>query len=143
MRFRPWLVYCSSFFVAILVLNARHSSVSAQQPSARASGEASDCSGEPCGAVVRGLVGFLDRSPARLDSNGRSCADCHMPSDRFQLSPASVEARFALLQFVRRFVPRFDDPLFRLLVLRGLCWTANEPVDRLSELITVGARIEP
>ncbi len=37
----------------------------------------------------------------------------------------------------------FDDPLFRLLVLRGLCWTAGEPVDRLSELITVGARIEP
>jgi type 1 glutamine amidotransferase len=36
----------------------------------------------------------------------------------------------------------FDDPLFRLLVLRGMCWTAGEPVDRLSELITVGARIE-
>src|SRR5262249_17307655 len=32
----------------------------------------------------------------------------------------------------------FDDPLFRLLVLRGVCWTAGEPVDRLSELITVG-----
>jgi putative heme-binding domain-containing protein len=37
----------------------------------------------------------------------------------------------------------FDDPLFRLLVLRGVCWTAGEPVDRLSELITVGARVEP
>jgi putative heme-binding domain-containing protein len=37
----------------------------------------------------------------------------------------------------------FDDPLFRLLLLRGMCWTAGEPVDRLSELITVGARIEP
>jgi putative heme-binding domain-containing protein len=35
----------------------------------------------------------------------------------------------------------FDDPLFRLLVLRGLCWTAGEPVDRLSELITIGARV--
>jgi Trehalose utilisation len=35
----------------------------------------------------------------------------------------------------------FDDPLFRLLVLRGLCWTAEEPVDRLSELITIGARM--
>ena len=36
----------------------------------------------------------------------------------------------------------FDDPLVRLLVLRCLCWTAGEPVDRLSELITVGARLE-
>jgi len=35
----------------------------------------------------------------------------------------------------------FDDPLFRLLVLRGICWSAKEPVDRLSELATVGARI--
>lgn len=35
----------------------------------------------------------------------------------------------------------FDDPLFRLVVLRGLCWTAGEPADRLSELITVGARV--
>src|SRR5262249_48417965 len=34
----------------------------------------------------------------------------------------------------------FDDPLFRLLVLRGLCWSAGEPADRLSELATVGAR---
>lgn len=36
----------------------------------------------------------------------------------------------------------FDDPLFRLLLLRGICWTANEPVDRLSGLATIGARIQ-
>jgi type 1 glutamine amidotransferase len=35
----------------------------------------------------------------------------------------------------------FDDPLFRLLILRGICWTAREPMDRLSELATVGARV--
>src|SRR5204862_3905862 len=35
----------------------------------------------------------------------------------------------------------FDDPLFRLLVLRGVCWAAGEPVDRLSELIEAGARV--
>lgn len=35
----------------------------------------------------------------------------------------------------------FDDPLYRLLVLRSICWTAKQPnVDRLSELIPVGAR---
>jgi putative heme-binding domain-containing protein len=35
----------------------------------------------------------------------------------------------------------FDDPLFRLLILRGMAWTAGEPVDRFNELITLGARI--
>lgn len=36
----------------------------------------------------------------------------------------------------------FDDPLFRILLLRGICWTAREPADRLSELATMGARID-
>lgn len=38
----------------------------------------------------------------------------------------------------------FDDPLYRLLVLRGICWAAkDEDVERLSELATIGARIQP
>jgi type 1 glutamine amidotransferase len=36
----------------------------------------------------------------------------------------------------------FDDPLFRLLLLRGICWTANQPVGRLSGLATIGARVQ-
>ena len=35
----------------------------------------------------------------------------------------------------------FDDPLFRILILRGIAWTAKEPVDRFNELATLGARI--
>jgi len=35
----------------------------------------------------------------------------------------------------------FDDPLFRLLVLRGIAWTTGESVDRFNDLI--GAGIEP
>jgi putative heme-binding domain-containing protein len=35
----------------------------------------------------------------------------------------------------------FDDPLFRLLILRGMAWTAGESVDRFNELTTLGARI--
>jgi putative heme-binding domain-containing protein len=35
----------------------------------------------------------------------------------------------------------FDDPLFRLLVLRGVSWSAGEPADRLSGLATIGARV--
>ncbi|MBW3599678.1 MAG: ThuA domain-containing protein, partial [Planctomycetes bacterium] len=36
----------------------------------------------------------------------------------------------------------FDDPLFRTLVLRGVAWSAEEPVDRFNELVTLGARIQ-
>jgi putative heme-binding domain-containing protein len=36
----------------------------------------------------------------------------------------------------------FDDPLFRILLLRGIAWTAREPVDRFNELVTIGARMK-
>jgi putative heme-binding domain-containing protein len=35
----------------------------------------------------------------------------------------------------------FDDPLFRLILLRGMAWTARESIDRFNELTTLGARI--
>ena len=35
----------------------------------------------------------------------------------------------------------FDDPLFRILLLRGIAWAAHEPVDRFNELVTPGARM--
>jgi putative heme-binding domain-containing protein len=35
----------------------------------------------------------------------------------------------------------FDDPLFRILLLRGMAWTAKEPVDRFNELALPGARV--
>jgi cytochrome c peroxidase len=71
------------------------------------------CGGEPCDGVLRGLVGFFDRRLRGLGANGRSCADCHMATDHFQLSPASAEARFRFLQWQRRWNRNADDPLFR------------------------------
>ena len=35
----------------------------------------------------------------------------------------------------------FDDPLFRVLLLRGIAWAAREPVDRFNDLVTPGARL--
>ena len=35
----------------------------------------------------------------------------------------------------------FDDPLFRILLLRGIAWTAREPVDRFNDLVPLGARV--
>jgi cytochrome c peroxidase len=71
------------------------------------------CSGESCEAVFKGFFTFFDRNLHGLAGNGRACADCHMPSDRFQLSPASVERRFQALQKRRQYYPWADDPLFR------------------------------
>ena len=72
-----------------------------------------DCGSERCDAVARGFHAFMDRQPPGLGGNGRSCADCHMPTDSFQLSPASAEARFQKLQRRRESDPAADDPLFR------------------------------
>ena len=35
----------------------------------------------------------------------------------------------------------FDDPIFRTILLRGIAWTAREPVDRFNELVPLGARL--
>ncbi len=35
----------------------------------------------------------------------------------------------------------FDDPLFRILLLRGIAWAAHEPVDRFNELVWPGAEL--
>lgn len=71
------------------------------------------CDGEPCDAVLRGLIAFFDRDLHPFDGNGRSCADCHMLANSFQLSPAAAEARFQRLQWLRLWNPLADDPLFR------------------------------
>lgn len=36
----------------------------------------------------------------------------------------------------------FDDPLFRILLLRGIAWTMDQPVDRFNDLVTPGARLQ-
>jgi cytochrome c peroxidase len=102
-------------FVATLVMRASQGEQS-QLPNPHAAlqaHEAAGCGGEPCSAVARGFRAFLDRGLDGVGGNGRACADCHMPTDSFQLSPASAEARFQLLQLRRRFDPDADDPLFR------------------------------
>ena len=83
------------------------------QPPVVTPGLDGQCAGAQCGPVERGLHAFLDRQVDGLGGNGRACADCHMPTNSFQLSPANVEARYQALQFRLRFDPKADDPLFR------------------------------
>lgn len=35
----------------------------------------------------------------------------------------------------------FDDPLFRILLLRGIAWTSHQPVNRMVDLSTMGVRM--
>jgi cytochrome c peroxidase len=116
---QPRLLLIACFLVVLLTLAIRAGSsrflpaVLALEPGAESVQVPADCGGEPCDAVVRGGQAFFDGGLHGLGANGRACADCHMPTDHFQLSPAAVEARFRLLQLRRRGDPNADDPLFR------------------------------
>ena len=47
-----------------------------------------------------------------------------------------------LVSIPGHFAWTFDDPLFRVLLLRGIAWAAREPVDRFNVLVTPGARVK-
>ena len=72
-----------------------------------------NCQDSPCDGVSRGRVAFNDRHLPGLGGNGRACADCHIPSESFQLSPAVARARFEALLARRSVNSNADDPLFR------------------------------
>src|SRR4051812_5898240 len=72
-----------------------------------------NCNNPPCDAVAHGRKAFNDRKLKGLGGNGRSCADCHMPGNGFQLSPEAAQARFRALQEEREHNKNADDPLFR------------------------------
>ena len=58
-------------------------------------------------AFCRGKANFSDRTLAGLGANGRSCADCHVATESFQLTPATAQARFT-----RMMATSVRDPLF-------------------------------
>ena len=98
----------AALFIAGLSVGAR------MALSAQAVGEIKlDCQDTPCDAVARGRAAFSDRKLQGLGGNGRACADCHVPSENFQLSPAVARARFEALLAKRAVNKNVDDPLFR------------------------------
>jgi cytochrome c peroxidase len=72
-----------------------------------------NCDDNPCDDVARGRAAFSDRNLDQLGGNGRACADCHVPSDSFQLSPSVARARFDALLEKLAHNKNADDPLFR------------------------------
>jgi cytochrome c peroxidase len=107
------LVFCGGLLACALALRVDTATMGAGIPQNLSPGPQLECGGQPCDAVARGFRAFHDRTLRGLGGNGRSCADCHMPTDRFQLSPANVEARFQRLLRRRAEDPDADDPLFR------------------------------
>ena len=59
-------------------------------------------------AFCRSKANFHDRTLDRPGGNGRACADCHMASERFQLTPKAAAARLPAMN-----TTGIDDPLFR------------------------------
>jgi cytochrome c peroxidase len=108
---RRGVFVAAAVLVCSLALKVSTADVSADPQLKPDPGQQITCGGQPCDAVARGFRAFHDRTLAGLGGNGRSCADCHMPSDSFQLSPANVEARFQKLQARLAEDPAADDPL--------------------------------
>src|SRR6266567_5573184 len=104
------MTFALAFFSAIAVITA---STSLGQDPNRNGATKLNCDNPPCDAVARGRAAFNDRNLNDLGGNGRACADCHMPSESFQLSPAAARSRFDALQAEREHNPNADDPLFR------------------------------
>jgi cytochrome c peroxidase len=106
-----------NFFLCLLALAGAVAVVPPRagfgQDSHQTDGSKLNCDNTPCDAVARGRFAFHDRNLKQLGGNGRACADCHMPSEGFQLSPAAAQARFLALQSELTHNPNADDPLFR------------------------------
>jgi len=111
-KLRLPLLACGLMLMSTLGMKATQSSTQNRAPGFPIQPPV-DCGAEPCDAVHRGFNAFSDRKLHGIDTNGRACADCHMLTDNFQLSPADAEARFQLLQQRRQTDPEADDPLFR------------------------------
>jgi cytochrome c peroxidase len=99
-----------AMFVAIAAVNPRNGF--GQDPNGNGATKP-NCDQPPCDAVARGRAAFNDRNLNQIGGNGRACADCHLPTDNFQLSPEAVRSRFDRLQAEREHNQNADDPLFR------------------------------
>jgi quercetin dioxygenase-like cupin family protein len=76
----------------------------ASQPSTMQMDEATAPKLAPCGEAH-----FEDAQLDEFGTNGRACATCHVPEDAFQLSPQTVERRYAALLAARLHDSHADD----------------------------------
>ncbi len=96
--------------------------------------------------ITRGFdkVHFIDESywnmvgdPGQVNVLGTSIED---KAPRPQMWTVEKGPGRVYVNILGHYTWTFDDPLFRVLLLRGMAWAAHEPVDRWTDLATVGAR---
>lgn len=58
-----------------------------------------------------------------------------------QLWTAEPGAGRVLVSIPGHYSWTFDDPIFRIVLLRGIAWIAREPIDRFNDLVPLGARM--
>ena len=119
-RRRLFLIFCCIALVSAFMIktSADLAARSPQEQAARAglAGKTADCGGEPCDAVVRGGLAFLDRRlrwARRQRPRLRRIATCRLTTSSSRRRASKT--RFRLLPLLRRFNPlkTADDPLFR------------------------------
>jgi cytochrome c peroxidase len=110
-KLRSWVITFFGFSLIGVALVAPHTGFG--QDSEGTGAPQINCDETPCDSIARGRRDFRDRNLIGLGGNGRSCADCHMPSEGFQISPAAAQSRFLALLAKREHNTNADDPLFR------------------------------
>jgi putative heme-binding domain-containing protein len=58
-----------------------------------------------------------------------------------QMWTREVGAGRVFVSIPGHFTWTYDDPLYRILILRGIMWTTRQPLDRLAPLSIIGARV--
>jgi len=98
--------------------------------------------------ITRGLpksVSFQDETYWNLKVGGGSTVLGTVIEDgapRPQVWIREQEKGRVFCSILGHFTWTFDDPLYRILLLRGMAWSAHQPIDRFSELVPIGARIQ-
>jgi len=102
---------------------------------------------DPKHPITRGFdkVRFVDESYWRLSGDAKKVHVLASGTEEGEARPllwtyASGKGR-VFVSILGHYTWTFDDPLFRVLVLRGIAWSAGEGADRLTDLATVGARL--
>jgi Trehalose utilisation len=80
----------------------------------------------------------LTGEPSRLDLIATGVEDGQPQPLIWSLEPSKGRVFVSILG---HYAWTFDDPLFRVLLLRAIAWAAREPVDRFNDLVTPGARV--
>jgi len=86
----------------------------------------------------------LQGDPSRLNVIAAGIEDSQSRPLFWTIEPTVTDSKQSGRVFVSilgHYSGTFDDPLFRILLLRGIAWSVKQPVDRFHELATLGVEL--